>query len=61
MERTSTGPRPAAARAPSGPQLGPRKQAGGGPNPFAIVGGAFAAGALLAKLIDWRGHAHPRH
>lgn len=31
-----------------------------GPNPFAVTGAAFAAGAALAKLIDWRGHAHPR-
>ena len=48
--------------APSTPQLGKRpKQAdGGGPNPFAIVGGALALGVLLAKAIDWRGHAHPR-
>ena len=23
-------------------------------------GVAFAAGSALAKLIDWRGHAHPR-
>jgi hypothetical protein len=32
----------------------------GGPNPFLVAGAAFAAGVLLAKLIDWRGHAHPR-
>jgi hypothetical protein len=32
----------------------------GGPNPFVIAGAAFAAGTLLAKIIDWRGHAHPR-
>ena len=31
-----------------------------GPNPFVVVGAAFAAGVVLAKLIDWRGHAHPR-
>ena len=48
---------------PSGPLLGPRPQqkAGGGKNPFLIVGVALAAGILLAKIIDWRGHAHPRH
>lgn len=47
--------------APSGPQLGRRpKRRGGGPNPFLVVGLAFAAGILLAKVIDWRGHAHPR-
>ena len=49
--------------APSGPQLVSRpssKRRGAGPNPFLVVGVAFAAGIVLAKLIDWRGHAHPR-
>jgi len=32
----------------------------GGPSPFLVLGAAFAAGVLLAKWIDWRGHAHPR-
>ena len=51
-----------AASTPSGDQLGPRPSGGkgGGPNPLAVVGAAAAAGALLAKAIDWRGHAHPR-
>jgi hypothetical protein len=49
--------------APSGPQLGERRKPknGGGPNPFLVIGAALAAGIVLAKLIDWRGHAHPRH
>jgi hypothetical protein len=47
--------------APSGPQLGKRpKRGGGGPNPFLVIGAALVAGVLLAKVIDWRGHAHPR-
>lgn len=47
--------------APSRPQMGPRpKKRGGGPNPFLVVGAAFVAGIAIAKLIDWRGHAHPR-
>jgi hypothetical protein len=47
--------------APSAPQLGKRpKPNGGGPNPFLVLGVAFAAGILLAKIVDWRGHAHPR-
>jgi hypothetical protein len=47
--------------APSSPQLGKRpKKRGGGPNPFLVVGVALAAGIVLAKWIDWRGHAHPR-
>jgi hypothetical protein len=47
--------------APSGPQLGPRPSRRRGPNPFLVMGAAFAAGVLLAKVVDWRGHAHPRH
>jgi hypothetical protein len=47
--------------APSGPQLGKRPQPGGeGPNPFLVIGVALVAGIVLAKVIDWRGHAHPR-
>jgi hypothetical protein len=51
-----------AVRAPSGPQHGPRPtgKRKSGPNPFLVAGAAFAAGTLLAKAIDWRGHAHPR-
>jgi hypothetical protein len=46
---------------PTSPQHGKRpKKSGGGPNPFLIVGVALAAGIVLAKWIDWRGHAHPR-
>jgi hypothetical protein len=46
--------------APSAPQLGRRKAAGGGPNPLLVVGAALVAGIFIAKVIDWRGHAHPR-
>ena len=48
--------------APTSPQLGgrPKAKGKGGPNPFLIVGVALAAGIVLAKWIDWRGHAHPR-
>jgi hypothetical protein len=57
-----------APQAPSGPQLDahpqPKKQkksgAGGGPNPFVVIGIALALGVVAAKVIDWRGHAHPR-
>jgi hypothetical protein len=31
-----------------------------GPNPFVVAGIAVATGIVLAKVIDWRGHAHPR-
>jgi hypothetical protein len=49
--------------APSAPQLGKRpkeKKSGGGPNPFAVIGAALVVGVVLAKVVDWRGHAHPR-
>jgi hypothetical protein len=52
--------------APSGPQLGkrakkPHGSGGGGPSPWLVLGGAFVAGIFLAKWLDWRGHAHPKH
>jgi hypothetical protein len=31
-----------------------------GPNPFLVAGVALATGIVVAKVIDWRGHAHPR-
>jgi hypothetical protein len=31
-----------------------------GPNPFLVAGVALATGIVLAKVIDWRSHAHPR-
>jgi len=37
-----------------------RKETRGGPSPLLVVGAAFAVGILVAKVIDWRGHAHPR-
>jgi hypothetical protein len=49
--------------APTGPQLGKRpkrKRKGGGATPWIVVGVAVAAGIVLAKWIDWRGHAQPR-
>jgi len=44
---------------PTEPQLGKRPKKQGGPNPFLVLGVAFAVGVAAAKLIDWRGHAHP--
>jgi hypothetical protein len=60
--RAPTDETPGEPRAPAGPQLGtrPDTRTGSGPNPFVVVGVAFAAGVALAKWIDWRGHAHPR-
>jgi hypothetical protein len=38
------------------------RPAGGerGPNPFLVLAAAFAVGVLLARIVDWRSHAHPR-
>jgi hypothetical protein len=60
------GERPAAPPTPPPPtpEAAPRKakprRRNGGPSPLLVVGVAFAAGILVAKVIDWRGHAHPR-
>jgi hypothetical protein len=54
-------PRPAP---PPAAAFTPKRQAKakkrGGPPPLVIVGAAFVAGIMLAKIVDWRGHAHPR-
>jgi hypothetical protein len=42
------------------PPAKPRPPKSDGPNPFVVIGVAFVAGVALAKLIDWRGHAHPK-
>lgn len=50
--------------APTGPQLErPKKKAkkAGGVSPWVVVAAALAGGYVLAKVIDWRGHAHPRY
>jgi hypothetical protein len=53
-----------APAAPTRPQIPdrpkPKRAKGGGPSPFLVVGAALVAGIVLAKVIDWRGHAHPR-
>jgi hypothetical protein len=50
-----------APAAPPKPQLGRRPKPGGkGPNPYLVIGAALVAGIVVAKFIDWRGHAHPR-
>lgn len=58
------GETPPTGAAPAGPQLDrpkPTKPKNKKPmSPFLVVGLAFAVGYTLAKVIDWRGHAHPR-
>jgi len=56
--RNPTAAAPRAAQLPArGDGLGP---APAGPNPFLVIGVALVLGVALAKVIDWRGHAHPR-
>jgi hypothetical protein len=62
--RAPTDERPAEARrSPGGPQLDARpkpKRARKGLNPWLVLGGAIIGGYFIAKVVDWRGHAHPR-
>jgi hypothetical protein len=45
---------------PSPPPPRPARKSAG-PNPLLVVGAALVAGIVIAKLIDMRGHAHPRY
>ena len=49
-----------AAVPPPEPKRSARRSSGGGPNPIVLALGAFAVGLLIAKVVDWRSHAHPR-
>ena len=42
------------------PRAEPKPKRRGGPSPILVAIGAFAVGIVIAKVIDWRGHAHPR-
>jgi hypothetical protein len=57
---TATAPPP--PKAPTSPQIARpnAKRRGGGMSPWLVVGAALGVGYVLAKAIDWRGHAHPR-
>jgi hypothetical protein len=50
--------------APWGPQLersrAPQPERSGGMQPWVVLGAAFAGGYVLAKVLDWRAHGHPR-
>jgi hypothetical protein len=48
--------------APARPQLERPKKSkpGKGLSPWVVIGVALAGGYLVAKILDWRGHAHPR-
>jgi hypothetical protein len=66
-EKPSTPPAAAAPPPPPPPPPAPKrdkpkkpKKKGGRPSPLLIVGAALVAGIVIAKVVDWRGHAHPR-
>jgi len=50
---------PPAAPKPKPPKA-KKPGSGGGTSPFLVIALAFAVGYVLAKTLDWRGHAHPR-
>ena len=49
-------------RAPAGRQLGARRKPKkrNGPSPWLVLGGSIIAGYFIAKVVDWRSHAHPK-
>jgi hypothetical protein len=51
---------PPAPRPKPKPKAKAKKPGSGGPSPIVVIALAFAVGYALAKVIDWRGHAHPR-
>ena len=60
QEPPAPSPQISASRPPKRRRPKRAQRRGGGPNPFLVAGVAIAAGIVLAKVIDWRGHAHPR-
>lgn len=52
----------ARGEAPANEQLGepPKPRRRKGPSPWLVLGGAIVGGYFIAKVVDWRGHAHPR-
>jgi hypothetical protein len=44
---------------PTGAETNGRLAPGRGPSPFLLVGVAFVAGVVLAKVLDWMNHAEP--
>ena len=58
--RTPSAPQISASRPPKRRRPKRQRRRSGGPNPFLVAAVALAAGIALAKVIDWRGHAHPR-
>jgi hypothetical protein len=59
-DREPQAPSAPEAAAPRPKPKAKKRRRGGGPNPFLVAGVALVAGIAIAKVIDWRGHAHPR-
>ena len=55
------GPPPTAEPGPKKEKKKKKEKGAGGPNPIVIAAAAFAVGVVVAKFIDWRGHAHPHY
>jgi hypothetical protein len=51
-------PPPTATRAAKPKPSKPKGR--GGVSPWLVVGAALVTGIVVAKVVDWRGHAHPR-
>jgi hypothetical protein len=62
VARRLRGEETAGARPAAGPQPRPQRdgKASGSASPLGLIAAAAATGLVLAKAIDWRGHAHPR-
>ena len=59
-EAPTNEPPAAAPRRPARSSAAEAEAKRGGPSPWLVIGAALAAGYVLAKVLDWRGHAHPR-
>jgi len=58
---TAPPPTPTPPPRPAKPKAKAKKPGrSGGPSPILVLAIAFAVGYALAKVVDWRGHAHPR-
>ena len=60
IKARARGERPAEPAPRTPPAERPKATKTGGPSPWLVIGAALVAGYALAKVIDWRGHAHPR-
>jgi hypothetical protein len=58
---SSTLPPPPPPAPAANPKSKKAKKKGSGPNPVVVAAAAFVVGVFVAKLVDWRGHAHPRY